>query len=296
MGTLISQDFKLKNGKRVHGLLTGEFSQESFRFIDGRPTILILSGFGCSHYNGLELEKDLRKDFNVVLLDNRGFGQSEPWEEDYLLVDVALDAIEVMNLIKEKKFHLIGISMGGFLAQWMAVHYGHQLLSLTLFCTTGGGEEFVPMPELTEEGLRTFYALAEPRRTELAVTGTVHPQLLVKNPKRFQEIVTLRRNHPAQIDQVLRQKRAIDDFLKKDLAIEQITTPTLVMSGDTDRFVSPENAKCLHQKIKNSQLEIIPETDHLFFLEKPRLVGQKVLSFLNSPVESVTYQDLGTQL
>jgi pimeloyl-ACP methyl ester carboxylesterase len=276
MSRTTARDFKLRSGATIHALLS-----EAFETSTNKAPVLCLSGFGCSHYNFIELEKDLGSDYPMVLVDNRGLGKSSPVTEDYALEDVVADAIEVMDQLNIKVFHLMGISMGGFLSQILTLNHPERVLSLTLMCTTSGGEGYVPMPEMTEDMLKGFYALPEPKKTEMAVEATAHPSIKEKAFGRFQSIVELRRSHPADVEQVLKQKRAVDKFLQKELPLESITAPTLVMTGDADRFVSPENGKRIHQKIKNSQFVSIEETDHLFFLEKPRQVGEAIKTFLS---------------
>ncbi|MCF8058561.1 MAG: alpha/beta hydrolase [Bacteriovoracaceae bacterium] len=277
MGRLQGQNFVLRSGATIHAKLSSAFIENK----NFDNVILCLSGFGCSHYNFIELEKDLGETFPMVLLDNRGMGESSSVESDYTLEDVVEDALEVMNALDCKSFHLMGISMGGFISQIMTLKSPERILSLTLMCTTSAGDEFIPMPVMTEEMLTGFYALEEPRRTEMAVEATAHPNIKERAFGRFKGIVELRRAHPVRVDQVLKQKRAVDIFLEKRLLLENISTPTLIVTGDADRFVNPKNGEILHNRIPNSQFHTIPETDHLFFLEKPRQLGEIVKNFLS---------------
>lgn len=277
MGQIRERDFALRSGGKLHAVLSRGYDQA---IEEGKESILCLSGFGCTHYNFIELEKDLGDEWPMVLIDNRGMGKSSPVTDEYELEDVVADALEVMDQLGHEKFHLMGISMGGFLSQILTLNHQERVLSLTLMCTTSGGDEYFPMPEMTVDMLKGFYALPEPIKTESAVTATVHPSLKEKAFGRFQAIVDLRRSHPVDVDQVILQKHAVDRFLKKVLPLEKIIVPTLIMTGAEDRFVNPKNGELLHQKITNSEFVSITETDHMFFLEKPRQVGEAAKSFL----------------
>lgn len=277
MGQTLARDFTLKSGATIHTLLSRGYEKA---VENNQEPLLCLSGFGCSHYNFIELEKDLGEHRPMVLVDNRGMGKSSPVDAEYELIDVVNDALEVMDQLGHKRFHLMGISMGGFLSQLLTLAHPERVLSLTLMCTTSGGDEYLPMPEMTVEMLKGFYVLPEPIKTESAVTATVHPNLKEKAFGRFHSIVELRRQHPAEVNQVLKQKHAVDRFLKKALPLENIKVPTLVLTGAEDRFVNPKNGELIHKKIAHSQFVSIPETDHMFFLEKPRQVGEAVKSFL----------------
>lgn len=292
MGQIRERDFVLRSGGNLHAILSRGYAEA---IESGKEAILCLSGFGCTHYNFIELEKDLGDEWPMVLVDNRGMGKSSPVEDEYELEDIVADALEVMDQLGHEKFHLMGISMGGFLSQILTLKNSERVLSLTLMCTTSGGDEYLPMPEMTVDMLKAFYALPEPMKTESAVTATVHPSLKEKAFGRFKAIVDLRRSHPVEVDQVIKQKHAVDRFLKKVLPLENISTPTLVMTGAEDRFVNPKNGELLHQKISHSQFVSIPETDHMFFLEKPRQVGAAVKSFLEGLISaSKTKRDEGT--
>ncbi|MCR9203107.1 MAG: alpha/beta hydrolase [Halobacteriovoraceae bacterium] len=275
MSRLEGKDFTLNSGATIHAKLSSAFLNKGQKQLP----ILCLSGFGCSHYNFIEIEKDLGDEFPMVLLDNRGMGGSTDVSEDYLLSDVVQDALEVMEQLEIPRFHLMGISMGGFLSQLLTLAAPEKVETLTLMCTTSGGEEYIPMPEMTEEMLHGFYALEEPRKTEMAVEATAHPTIKERAFGTFQKIVELRRAHPVRVDQIIKQKRAVDKFLLTPLNLESIKVPTLVLSGDADRFVNPKNGEIIQSHISGSLYKTVPDTDHLFFLEKPRMVARLIKEF-----------------
>lgn len=245
----------------------------------GRP-VLCLSGFGCDHYNFEFFIPHLAKNVQMIMLDNRGMGESSDLSVAYTLSALATDALEVMDQLGFEKFDVIGISMGGFVAQLLTLMAPTRVKTLSLLCITSGGNDFIPLPKMDRETLTRFQAIAEPKRTEIAIEATVHPTLKNNNNDLFQKIVDLRRAHPARLDQLLLQKDAVDAFLAKEIELTKITCPTLVMTGDADRFVNPENAKVLTQKIKNTELVMIDQTDHLFFLEKAEESSRALLAFL----------------
>lgn len=278
MSQLISRTFTSREGLTIHALVSESSEAE---------TLLCISGFGCSHYNFIELAKDLGESYNLVLLDNRGMGKSSDVPHEYELSDVASDALEVMDLLGIRDFHLAGISMGGFISQLIALKEPKRVKTLSLLCTTSGGEAFIPLPPLTEAGLIQFYSLNEPRRTELAVEATVHPSLKEDNFGRFQSICELRRSHPVRVEQVLKQKRAVDKFLAQAIDLSQIKCPTFILSGSDDRFVSPKNSIALNELISSSKLFFVENSDHLFFLERPRRVAEILKKCLSEQDTSI---------
>ena len=275
-----SRSLTLKSGKQIHVV----FSQAAL--IDSEimktQAILCLSGYGCDHYNFLSINEELGERYPLVMIDNRGMGESSYADEDYEMKDLASDAIEVADLLGFDQFHVAGISMGGFIAQELVMQADDRVKSLALLCTTSGGPDFIDLPVATEEGLRAFYALEEPLRTTSVITATVHPELPTNNKELFDAIVELRKSHPADVDQAIMQKRAVDKFLDKELALSEVKMPTLIMTGAQDRYVNPENSKTLHTKLSHSKLCMIEDADHLFFLEKPKECAQELDKFWQS--------------
>lgn len=274
MSRLAQRKFTLKSGATINALIS---SGESADFTEN--AIICLSGYGCDHYNFAWIEEALGAEFPMILLDNRGMGQSSPATGDYEIKDIARDAYEVAQLLKLKHFHVAGISMGGFVAQELTLMAGAHVKSLALMCTTSGGEEFYPLPPSTEDGLRAFYSLEEPLKTTSVLTATVHPSVPAENPELFQRIVNLRMAHPVNADQAIYQKRAVDRFLAEKLPLAEIQAPTLVMTGAQDRYVDPRNSEKLHTRIKNSTLIKIDQADHHFFLEKAEEVAGELKKF-----------------
>jgi len=280
MSQNMTKTLTLKSGQQIHAVLSNAVDLDSTHFKN--EGILCLSGYGCDHYNFSSINEELGDRYPLVMIDNRGMGGSSHAQVDYEIKDLADDALEVAQLLGMERYHVAGISMGGFIAQELVLKGKEKIKSLVLMCTTSGGSEFIDLPPSTEEGLRAFYALEEPLRTTSVVTATVHVDLPTENKKLFDSIVELRMAHPADTDQAIMQKRAVDKFLAQPLPLAEVLMPTLIMAGAQDRYVNPENSKTLHQKITDSKLIYIDHADHLFFLERPKEVASQLDQFWKS--------------
>ena len=245
----------------------------------GSP-LLCISGFGCSSYNFEFIKDELSKDHTLILVDNRGMGKSPSVIHDYLIDDLALDGIELMSFLGFSKYSVMGISMGGFVAQKVALYDKSKVLALVLACTTSGGRDFPALNKLDEESIRRSFSLDTRTYNLLVSQATVHPNIIKNRPDIFQDILDLRIKNMPKLDQVLLQQRAVDKFLEENVDLEEITCPTLVITGDEDRFVSPESANVLGKKIPNSTVKFIKESDHHFFLEKPIETAKEVSQYL----------------
>jgi pimeloyl-ACP methyl ester carboxylesterase len=242
-------------------------------------TIIGLSGFGCFHHIYEDICGELSKNFSIVLIENRGIGKSDLTTTDYEIADLARDAKFVIDQMGIKEFGVMGISMGGFIAQELVKLNPESTRALALMCTTSGNSDFIHPAALTEEGLRQFAALDPQIAAEFSTMGTTHPSLKQNNPNQYKRIVDERVTHRANLEEQIRQNRAAVKFIKSPFDLSVIKCPTLAMCGENDRFVSPENINVFKKNIKNCVTATIPETDHYFFMEKPLEVANKLNQF-----------------
>lgn len=264
---------------QTRNTLHERFSLHSYVAGSGEP-VLCISGFGCDAYNYEWIWPVLARRSNVVLLENRGMGLSQKVTQSYELEEMANDAVEAMLQLGHPRFHVVGISMGGMISQLIAINHPERVTSLSLLCTTSAGDRFVPLPPLTPEMLKKAATIPEPQRTEFTLRAITHPRTIEKSPTLFAEMVRLRREHGAPLDQLLLQKDAVDRFLAGPaIPVEKIACPTLVLHGDTDRFVAAENGRRLAALIPNATLQLVPESDHYFFLEKAEEVASHINEF-----------------
>src|SRR5258708_26432054 len=99
----------------------------------------------------------LSRRFQTIVYDNRGTGQSDKPSIPYSLTMFASDAIALLDALKIERSHVFGVSMGGMIAQELALAHPSRLQTLTLGCTTCGGKHAVPPPP------ETLKILPEPR-------------------------------------------------------------------------------------------------------------------------------------
>lgn len=263
--------------------------QRELAYVDlgqGPVTLVCLSGLGCDHYNFAWMGPELAKHLRVLMIDNRGMGESSDAQVPYEISDLASDTLELIDGLGIERFLLAGISMGGFIAQEILMRASERVFACALLCSTSGAGEFIPLTILSEESFAKVHALGD-AGVELAIRATVHPELPTKNPQLFRHIVKLRGEHPYRLDQVLLQNRAAANFLAKKSDLSQIRTPVKVLHGAQDRFVNPRNAALLAQAFEHASFELIEDSDHLFFLEKSDEVAQKLIQFFKSHTENL---------
>lgn len=252
-----------------------------FDVVGQGPPVLCIAGFGSSNWIFQRLIAPLQDSFQFILPDNRGMGRSPLASQPYELDDLAADSLDLMDDLGCGRFAVLGLSMGGFVAQLMALKVPERLGALALLCTTSGGQDFKQLfPSMTEEQVSAIYGMDPLARAQAALAPELCPFLMTRYPDVYDYVVDVRSHQAEDAAQVMFQFLAVTAFRERTLDLENIRCPTLILSGDSDLLVPLGNAELLQKKIRNSSLAVIEETDHLFFLEKSEEVAAILKSFL----------------
>lgn len=241
------------------------------------PVILCYSGFACSNYNYIPMVPYLKDHFRLFMIDHRGFGLSDPCQSQYPFERLVEDGLNAMDLLGIDEYLVAGISMGGFLAQSHALQ-SRKVKGLILIATKGTGPDYPVTGEVTKESFTRFTQLEQDKGNRLAIEAFVHPSFT--NTPECEEIIKLRaKKNPVSLEQALMQLKSCQDFLNQPCQAHKISCPALIVHGEHDSFLIPQNAEILHQRMINSTLRIIPQTGHLTFFERPDQVAQTIISF-----------------
>lgn len=219
--------------------------------------------------------------YRVLTFDQRGSGLSEKPDVDYSIAMLADDTAALMELLGDSPAHVVGVSMGGMIAQELALRHPRKVHSLVLGCTTPGGSHAIRIggsafanaystqPMSAEERGR---ALAEAAFTKGYIEG--HPGIIPA-------MIEARRQRP--LDPVALDHR-VKAALKHDTyaRLARINCPTLVITGKDDALISWENSRILAERIPGAQLVILEPAGHCFWLEQPEPAGQAILRFLQA--------------
>lgn len=274
MNQAVSKFFKLSNGLSIYADIVGQ-----------GPLMMCLSGYGNTNFNFKLLAPHLASHYTLCMIDARGMGKSDPAPAEYKMDDLAQDACEIAGTLGFKEFGVLGISLGGYPAQLMAMNFPKQVKALGLIATRGPGKAYEVKAAVTEEGFTAFMKMDPEQGNRIAITAFVHPNFIKNHPDKLEEIIQLRkRENNVTLEQCLMQLRAGYGFVYSELDMNKIVCPTLVLAGDQDNFLPEQNTRLLHQQIKGSELVFIPEASHLCFLEKPEEIAQQILKFMENKV------------
>jgi pimeloyl-ACP methyl ester carboxylesterase len=223
----------------------------------------------------------LSNHFKVLSFDNRGAGRSDKPKADYSIRLFADDTTELMRALHIKRAHILGISMGGYIAQELAINHPERVRSLVLGCTGAGGERVVLM---SPERLKKFTAnegLTSQQILRKDIDIYFSDRFIEGQSEKIEEFIKVSLRYYQPLDAFERQFAAC---LKHDTInrLNNITVPTLIMSGDDDPLVPPENSRILKELIPHAELIFFPGKRHCFFIEEAAQFNQEVLGFFKS--------------
>jgi len=247
---------------------------------DGNPLVLIMGLRRNTEWWYCQIPT-LSKHFKVLAFDNRGAGRSDKPKMDYSIRLFADDTAGLIESLGMKKVHILGLSMGGYIAQELAINYPHIVKSLILACTGPGGERAVLM---SPERLKKFTAnegLSPEQILRKDMDIYFSDKFITEHPGKIIEFIEISLRYYQPPDAFMRQFAAClkHDTLKR---LQRITVPTLIMSGDDDLLVPPENSRILKEFIPHAELNFFRGKRHCFFIEEADQFNQKVISFLKS--------------
>ena len=212
------------------------------------PTLLLINGLGsqCINYDEQWCEKFAVQGYRVIRFDNRDTGLSSKLDEcSYALRDMAGDAVAVLDAANAERAHVMGVSMGGMIAQRLAIDHGERLLSLTSVMSSTGEPEY---GQSSREALALVMAKPAQTRDEYVDNQIAERRVYGSKPEWIDEPYLRARAarafdrcyYPAGIG---RQMRAIKSDGARADGLGMLTVPTLVMHGDRDTLVDPSGGR-----------------------------------------------------
>jgi pimeloyl-ACP methyl ester carboxylesterase len=251
----------------------------------GDPAILLVAGLGedMTFWGDSFVPALVARGYRVITMDNRDVGRSSfatapppgvwrqafarPRKDGYHLADMAQDCLGVLDDLGIDRFHLVGRSMGGMIAQTIAATVPERALSLTsIYSTTGSSKVgqpakstivklvFAPVPKTRTDAVRAHLRITE------HIAGTAYPM------DEAEEAVLAgrawdRRNGDAAAGEA-RQIQAIQLSGDRTGQLGRITAPTLVIHGDRDLLVAPSGGRATAEAIPAAQRVVIPGMGH----------------------------------
>jgi 3-oxoadipate enol-lactonase len=245
----------------------------------GEP-LLLIQGMSGNHLAwGRPFRSLLEADFDVVAFDNRGIGHSTAVDEPFTIAEMAADTAGLLDALEIESAHVLGISMGGMIAQELALAHPERLRTLTLGCTYCGGPGSRLMDPADFQGLVEAMASGEERRVYRAMWELNLSPGFHEEESRYAEFVAMAEAIPAARRTIELQVQAIFGH-DTSARLPQLRLPTLVVHGTADRVLSVVNGRRVASLIPGSRLEILEGVGHMFWWEQPERSAELLREFI----------------
>lgn len=244
------------------------------------PPIVLVRGLARSSSYWLELRTILEAERRVIVFDNRGVGRSDvprpPWSTE----DMADDAAVVLRACGVERADVLGISLGGMIAQHLALRHPHRVRRLILACTTPGGAGARSTPRLAALALARSSTMPFAEGIRFSAPWVLSDEALRARPEIVDIWVAIAEREPRSRAGVLAQLLAAARHDAWDL-LPHLEQPTLVVTGDADRLIPADNSRVLAERIPNASLRTLRGAGHDFPTERPEETARIVSAFLS---------------
>ena len=234
----------------------------------GAPVLLVM-GLGMTATGWWRTVPVLAERLRVIAFDNRGVGRSGRPPGPYSVADMADDCVAVLDAAGERRAHVYGLSLGGMIAQELALRHPERVARLVLGATTPGGSHAVAPDPATVAFFHRRALMPAEEAVWASVPYNYGRRTREHHGERIAADIVQRLRFPIEPEPYRAQLAAglgHDAFDR----LGAIGVPTLVVHGEADRMVAPGNAPLLAGRIPGAQLRLWPGAGHLYPTDEPR--------------------------
>jgi 3-oxoadipate enol-lactonase len=246
----------------------------------GTPIVMIHGAQGDQTMFA-RMASDFAGSYQVLTFDQCGSGLSEKPDMPYSIAMLADDTAALMDHLGVATAHIIGVSMGGMIAQEFALRHPRKVRSLVLGCTTPGGPNANRLNVDASSGAYSTRPMTAEERGKALAESAFSKGYVAQHPEIITSMIEMRRGRP--IDTVAfphRMKAAVEHNTFDRLA--EIRCPTLVITGKDDALIAWENSRILTERIKGAEEVILEPAGHCFWLEQPEQSRAAIAGFVSS--------------
>jgi 3-oxoadipate enol-lactonase len=253
----------------------GDIELDYERSGSGPPLLAIMGMSGTALHWGEPFLQALRENFDVIAYDHRGVGASTPLEGAVTIAQMAEDAAGLLAALEIDSAHVLGISMGGMIAQELALAHPELVRTLTLGCTyCGGAGSAMAAPEVIQRLGEAMMSGDRERalRAGFEVNLSASAAADEDGWARFLEIAARR---AVAVPVVLAQMQActVHDANER---LGELSMPTLVIHGSDDQMLPVGNGHVIASRVPGARLEILDGVGHMFWWEQPERSAELV--------------------
>jgi pimeloyl-ACP methyl ester carboxylesterase len=244
---------------------------------EGEPVLMIM-GFMGSSKAWFRLLPHISRSHRAIVFDNRGTGDSDRPVGLWSMSDLVGDALAVLDAAGHDAAHVVGVSMGGMIAQHLALDHPERVSTLSLICTRPGQAEATPWRMVASVALRPFVG---PGRTFPIVAPLLYAERTRRErPEVLEDDLRVRFADQAPGATALGQIAAMRGHDTRE-RLHELKMPVLVMHGEDDALIPPENARELARLIPGAELVLLPDCGHLVATDAEKESAEALVGFID---------------
>jgi len=249
----------------------------------GGEPLLMIQGMSATRLAwGRPFLSELEQSFECIVFDNRGMGESGQAELPFTIADLAADTAGLLDALGLETVHVLGISMGGMIAQELALAHPERIRTLTIGASYCGGPSSTLMAPEDLQMLGAAAASGDRNQVFRAMWEINLSPGFREDNARYAAFTEMAEALPAPQPVVLQQMQACAQHDTHD-RLGEIDLPTLVIHGDVDRLLGPGNGRLIASLIPGARLEMLPRIGHMFWWEEPRRSAELVREHALAP-------------
>jgi 3-oxoadipate enol-lactonase len=245
-----------------------------------RPVLVLIQGLSFDRTGWGPAIRILQRAFRLVLIDNRGSGRSATATGSFSVTDMCGDVVAVLDDIGIDAAHVMGASLGGMVAQDLAIRHPGRVERLVLACTTPGWPFAYPMPAAFMRLISASRRLPDGTASRRLVEGALSESTVTRHPELVDRILAHQGSAARDRQAIWSEQAKAGARYAGHFRQRRIGAPTLILHGAADRVVDPRNARLLADRIGGAELRIFPGLGHLFYWEDPDGFAATVTDFL----------------
>jgi pimeloyl-ACP methyl ester carboxylesterase len=251
---------------------------------EGPPLVMVMGYRLSSAAWPAAFIEALARQFTVITPDNRGTGLSDKPVDGYALANMARDIHGLLDELKIRRIHLLGYSMGGAIAQEFVRQFPDRVQSLMLCATMCGGARATYAKPSVTRVMREIDGLSPEQIARRIWRVTYAPAYLERHQALAEDQTRREITHPTPLHSADLQFQAFAEF-DGSRALTQISCPTLVLTGELDELIPPQNSAMMARLVPHAKLVIIPGGGHRVLWEDPEACIDAISEFLDPPAD-----------
>ena len=260
----------------------GEIELDYERSGSGSPLLAIMGMSGTALHWGEPFLERLRQGFDVIVYDHRGVGASTRLDGPITTAEMAADAAGLLDALELDSAHVLGISMGGMIAQELALANPERIRTLTLGCTYRGGPGSALIAPAALRGLSEAMMSGDRQRAIRAGWEINVSPRMAGDAEAYARFLEIAAERAVAVPVVMAQMQACAAH-DTHARLGELRMPTLVIHGTADQLIPVENGRLIASLIPGARLEILDGVGHLFFWERPELSAELIAAHAACP-------------